>query len=364
LPLSGLSAERQKQTFAIPSQSVDNVLRQTLTMRSTRALSFLAVILACSTALFGQTATFDAGTQAICNKVKDVAVPPADVPSPYEMKALNGCRSNELYFGWEKPKDPVKARKCAFAEIERGANDLDIAGRAVLAMIYANASGVDRNLDLAIKFTCAVQGSSADVAGNIHELARYRDGHDDAVHFNFCDHSSGRHLYEQCVALDERSDRIGREAKLASITESWSPAEKRAFVAFRKAADAFYSDRVANEFDTGTTQVQERAFLERGLIEQLEQLERGELPKFTRTDEQASEEKLNTVMAKVQKQGSFSQGQITAQGINKTQRTWEAYKAAWITFGKKRYPKVDAMSWNTWLIEDRLVMLNKLYFNN
>jgi hypothetical protein len=332
-------------------------------MRPIRAIFFLAAMFACSTAVFCQTAMFDAGTQAICDKVKDVAVPPSDVPSADEMKGLAGCRSQELYFGWEAPQDPVKARKCAFAEINRGANDLDIAGRSVLAMIYANALGVDRNMDLAIKFTCAVQGSPADVAGNVHELARYRDGHYNGVHFNFCDHSSGRRLYEQCAAMDERSEKIGREAKLAKITENWSAENKRAFATFRKAADAFYSDRVANEFDTGTTQVQERAFLERDLMEKLEQLESGELPKYSTEDLKKAEDKLGTDLAKVQKQGSFSQGQITAQGINKTQKTWEAYKNAWITFGKKKYPKVDTVSWNTWLIEDRVVMLNKLYFN-
>jgi len=46
--------------------------------------------------------------------------------------------------------------------------------------------------------------------------------------------------------------------------------------------------------------------------------------------------------------------------VNKAEKTWQAYKEAWITFGKKKYPKVTAVSWNTWLTEDRVVMLDRL----
>ena len=49
---------------------------------------------------------------------------------------------------------------------------------------------------------------------------------------------------------------------------------------------------VASEFDTATTQVQERAFLEDDFIAKLEQLERGEFPRFTAADLQKSEGKL------------------------------------------------------------------------
>ena len=105
-------------------------------------------------------------------------------------------------------------------------------------MIYTNAQGVDRNMDLAIKFSCEVQGSPSDVAGNVHELARFKEAKYNGTNFNFCDHSSGRHLYEQCAALDDRFDKIKREAKLAEITKSWSPENKRAFADLRKAADA------------------------------------------------------------------------------------------------------------------------------
>jgi hypothetical protein len=328
-------------------------------MQISKSILCLAVCLT-SSALFCQKPMFDPGTQAICTKVKDVAVPSADRPTADESKDLAGCRSQDLYFGLGTPRDAVKARKCAFLEIDRGVSDLDIAGRAILAMIYTNAQGVDRNMDLAIKFSCEVQGSPGDVAGNVHQLARFKESHYDGTNFSFCDHSSGRHLYEACVALDERFDKIKRENKIAEITRSWSAEDKRAFADLRKAADPFFTDRCAGEFDTSTTQVQERAFLERDFIAKLEQLERGEFPGFTAADLQKSQGKLKADLDKVQAKGSFMQGQISAEAVNKAEKTWQAYKEAWITFGKKKYPKVTAVSWNTWLTEDRVVMLDRL----
>lgn len=321
--------------------------------------AFLLTTLVCSTVLFCQTNSFDPGTQAICQKVQELAVPPADLPTADELKTLADCRSQDLYFGLGVAKDPVKARKCAFSEIDRKVNDLDIAGRSILAMIYANAQGVDRNMDLAIKFSCEIHGMPGDIAGNIHELARYRDGHFSGDNYSACDHSSGRHSYEQCAALEDRFDKVKREAKIAAITKAWSAQDKKAFETFRIAADAFFTDRCANEFDTATTQVQERAFLENDLIDKLEQLERGEFPKFSPADLKAAESKLQADLEKVQARGSFSQGQITADGVNKTEKTWQAYKAAWITFGKKKYPKVTVADWNAWLTGDRVVMLEK-----
>jgi hypothetical protein len=329
-------------------------------MRLSRAILFLAASLGCSSSAFCQTGISDPGTLAFCQTVKDVAVPPSDVPTADEVKSLSGCRSQDFYFGLGTDKDPVKARKCAFAEIEHGANDLDIAGRSILAMIYANAQGVDRNMDLAIKFTCEVKGSPADVAGNVHQLVRFKQAKYDGTGFSFCDHSSGRRLYEQCAALEDRFDKIKREARLAEITKSWSSKDKNAFAALRKAADSFFTDRVASEFDRATTQVQERAFLENDFIAKLEQLERGELPQFSPADLHKSEDKLKGDLAKVQEKGSISQGQITAQGVDKTERTWQAYKEAWIVFGKKKYPKVSAISWSAWLTADRVVMLEKM----
>ena len=89
--------------------------------------------------------------------VKDVELPAADRPTPAEEKALAKCVSADLYFGFGQPADPAKARKCAYAEMDRNAK-APIGGKAMLMMIYANGKGAARNFDAAIKLACSLGG--------------------------------------------------------------------------------------------------------------------------------------------------------------------------------------------------------------
>jgi len=79
-------------------------------MQISKSILCLAVCFI-SSALFCQTPMFDPGTQAVCQKVKDVAVPSAARPTADESKDLAGCRSQDLYFGLGAPRDSVMARK-------------------------------------------------------------------------------------------------------------------------------------------------------------------------------------------------------------------------------------------------------------
>ena len=77
---------------------------------------------------------------------------------PAEEKALAKCVSADLYFGFGQPADPVKARKCAYAEMDRDAK-APIGGKAILMMVYANGNGATRNFDAAIKLACSIGGA-------------------------------------------------------------------------------------------------------------------------------------------------------------------------------------------------------------
>src|SRR5438270_8056637 len=86
---------------------------------------------------FSQSTITDPGAKQMCAAVKDVELPAADRPIPAEEKALAHCASIDLYYG--QPADPVKARKCAYAEMIRDAK-APIGGKAMLMMIYANGN--------------------------------------------------------------------------------------------------------------------------------------------------------------------------------------------------------------------------------
>lgn len=321
-------------------------------------LAFLLSIT--TTPVFCQSGIRDPGAQRICSGVKEVPLPPQDRPSPEDKKALTNCVSQDLYFGFGQPADPVKARKCAYLELEQGKDDLDIAGRAILSMVYANGNGVERNYDLALKFACEMKGAPGDLAGNIHELQRFKDAQS-AARYSICDHSAGPHLYKSCAILGDRFDSIERAHKISAITSQWSEKERRAFGPLQEAAQRFFASRASSEINLQPTfEVQERAFLENGFVAKLQQLQRGELPSFSKTDWRKARSELDQVYAATQKDPNRHWGTATAEGVRNTQELWISYRDAWVKFGKAKYPHVSGDSWRTWLTQERLVMLRPL----
>jgi hypothetical protein len=309
---------------------------------------------------FPQSAITDPGAKKICSNVSGAQMPAQDQPTPEEEKSLAKCSSQDLYFGFGEPADPVQARKCAYAEIDRGKDDLDIAGRAILSMVYANGAGAPRNLDLALKFACEMPGSPGDVAGNIYELERFRKAPLTA-RFSVCDHSAGPHLYKSCAILGDRFDRREREQKMAEITSHWTQNEKKSFAPLQQAAEKFFKSRASTEINLEPTfEVQEMAFMENGFIGKLQQLQKGEFPHFTAADLQKAQSRLDGEYAQTQKDPSRRWGTATVQGVKNTQQSWLAYRDAWVKFGRTKYPTVSADSWKTWITQERVGMLDTL----
>jgi hypothetical protein len=323
---------------------------------------FLFAIFSCSaaTAAFGQSTVSDPGAKRICSGVSGIEVPAQDQPTPEEKKSLTGCLSEDLYYGFGHPADPAEARKCAYAEIDRGKDDLDIAGRAVLTMIYANGKGVERNVDLALKFACEMQGSPGDLAGNIYELQRFRNA-PVTTSFSVCDHSAGPHLYKSCAILGDRFDKQERAHKISAITGQWTEKERKAFVPLQQAAEKFFKSRANTEINLEPTfEVQEMAFMENGFIGKLQQFEKGELPRFSTADSHKAQASLESAYAATQKDPNRRWGTATVEGVKNTQQLWLAYREAWVRFGRTKYPKVSPDSWTTWLTQERVAMLDRL----
>src|SRR5436305_5827738 len=189
------------------------------------------VLLAGFHTAFSQSTISDPHDNQVCASVKDVELPEADRPTPAEEKALAKCVSEDIYFGFGQPADPAKARKCAYAEMERDAK-APIGGKAILMMIYANGNGATRNFDAAIKLACSIGGAPGDDAGRVYQLDRLKKQNWTSNNFSVCDHSSGREMYEQCAILSERFDKLERDHKFNDLIADWKPAEKKAFTTF------------------------------------------------------------------------------------------------------------------------------------
>jgi hypothetical protein len=308
---------------------------------------------------FSQSTISDPGALKMCAAVKDVQLPAADRPTPAEEKALAKCISADLYFGFGQPADPAKARKCAYAEMDRNAK-APIGGKAMLMMIYANGNGAARNFDAAIKLACSIGGAPGDDTGRIYQLDRLKKQNWTGNNFSVCDHSSGREMYERCAILSERFDKVERDQKFNELTAAWKPAEKKAFHTFMEEANKFYEVQAKNGVNLeGTFEIQEEIFFKNNLLSSLQTFERGELPNYTAEEFQKSEAAEQAAYQRTQNGDITQWGTVTRQSVQKSEDEWRRYCSAWIAFGRQKYPGVSEQSWKAWLDTDRTVMLNR-----
>jgi hypothetical protein len=311
-------------------------------------------------AAFCQTAITDPGAMQICASVKDVELPAADRPTAAEKDALASCASVDAYFGFGGPVDPVKARKCAYAELDRNTR-APLAGKAILMMVYANGKGVPRNFDLALKLACTIGDAPGDAAGRVHQLDRLKKANWAGNNFSICDHSSGRELYEQCAILQERFDKLERDSQFNDLTSSWTGPQVKAFHAFMEEARKFFHVQAGSGVNLESTfEVQEETFLLNGLLTALQQFERGELPKYSAVELRKAETEESAAYTRTQTGKDTRWGTVTREGVSRCEEEWRRYRDAWITFARKKYPSVTEQSWKTWLALERTNMLNRL----
>jgi hypothetical protein len=329
-------------------------------MPSWKLLLIFSLLAAVSALACAQTQITDPGARQICASVKDAELPTADRPSAAEEKELARCSSVDLYFGFGQAADPVKARKCAYAELDRGDKVL-LGGNALLMMVYANGKGAQRNFDVALKLACALPGDApGDAAGRVHQLDRLKKMNWAGDNFSVCDHSSGRAFYEQCAILSERFDKIERDQKFNDLVSKWTPRQQKAFHAFMPQADSFFKAQANHGINLeGTFEVQEEAFLRNNLLSSLQKFEAGELPKFSAQDFERAEAEERATYRRTQTGETQRWGTVTRESLKLSEEAWQRYCKAWITLARERYPTLSVQDWKTWLDQERLVALSR-----
>jgi uncharacterized protein YecT (DUF1311 family) len=302
-----------------------------------------------------------------CEQYKKISIPAADLPIAGDRKQLAACVSEDLYFGFEKPADPVRARKCAYLERERakkGTADGVFSGAGLLAMIYANGKGAARNFDLALKFACEVDGAGAENGGRFDHLLELKRQHWTGSDFSLCDDITSGFMMGWCAHLEERGDKIQRQRRLEQVTGRWGPAEKQALSELQAVASRFFESSSSHEVDSGSGraafEIEEQASLEDDFVHDLEQFEKGRLPQFSAADFTQADAELNAIYAKLRALPRQVIGPTFAD-IKETQRIWLEYREAWVKFGRQKYPRVPAESWRTWLTQERTKMLEDVY---
>ena len=313
-----------------------------------------------------QDANQDSDHPPACVTYARVQIPVADLPTPQDRKALASCKSENLYFGFDRPPDPVAARKCAYLARDAGEETI-FGGTSLLTMIYANGKGATRDFDLALRFACELTHAPAENYGRFDHLLKLKAEQWTGDDFNLCDDATSGYMQGACAALQEKFDRVARAQKLSKIVERWSPAERTAFSELQRAAEKFFEASAENEVDLSGTaraafEIEAKASLEDGFVAALEKFARGDLPNYSPSDFARADAELNSAYSAIQAKKPDAPdvpfGTLTPQGIQIAERAWLAYREAWVKFGQVKYPGVAAHSWRAWLTRERLQMLS------
>lgn len=286
-----------------------------------------------------------------CNSVKNMSIPPQDIPSEIIKNSLKHCDSDELYFGFKNPPDYVKARNCAIVN-----HYYD-----VLTMIYANGKGVKANLDLAIHFACLFGGAGAEIEGRIKHLTKLKSDKN-PKNFNICDDITSGDIINICTSYEQRASVEKQKKHLDLLNLSLTLEERTELKKCLSISSLYFDTRTANEMDRFGTGAQafimsEEMNLNSRMIQLLDKIIHCKLKSQTPEQFKKADNILNALYKKTQKKPDEEFYSITRDGIKKTERTWIRYKDAWVSFGLNECPKISKTSWETLITNDRIKQL-------
>ncbi|MBS0349799.1 MAG: DUF1311 domain-containing protein [Proteobacteria bacterium] len=294
-------------------------------------------------------------TKTLCQQTDQAKPPAADIPDDQQAKQLKNCDAASLYYGFTGAPDVVKARQCAFVTKNYG----------VLAMIYANAKGVERNLDLAIQYACKAGFAADEIEARVMHLVDLKNQHWQGDNFDLCDDVTSGYMMGVCADVQQKLASSKTQKQMAAVIGQWSESDKKSFEQLLKSANQYFEIRGENEVDLSGTdrvasQLEEEQNLRNDFYASLVAFEKGQLPQFSQEQADKLDQDLNSIYKKIQRDSQFTMGSIDRAGVKKTQLQWLKYREAWVEFGKQKYPKVTPESWRAWLTKKRVKMLQEL----
>ena len=284
-----------------------------------------------------------ARSQALCRAVAGLAPPAGDRPDPRTTPALAGCDAEALYYGIGVARDPARARQCAFTQQPTDQTLEPFAGRAMLMTIYANGEGARRNLDLAIRMACTIEGAEpAEYDRRVTHLAALRDRHWQGRDFSYCDDIDPGLGTGLCASHRAALVRPQREAGQRALIARWSPEQRAAFEPLRRAFEEFVAASAAGDLASGgSSHASLRNRLEQGLRDQfaemLQRLDSGQAPSFTAGQLRTEDLQLNQAYrARLADEQQYDAPGISPDSIQNAQRAWLRYRDAFLTFAARQ----------------------------
>jgi hypothetical protein len=302
-------------------------------------------------------------SKRICRSLKGRAPPAADRPDAATAASLKGCDSEALYYGIGMKAEPVKARQCAFLEMEAG-DSMMFGGRTMLMTIYANGVGAKRDLDLATRLACEIDGAPMESDGRVRHLAGLKTTNWTGGDFHFCDDVTSGFAMGHCAGHQASIEEARRTAELAKLTAGWSEAERQAFERLKTAHQAFAEAHSGGEIDLSGTaraamQVEAEEELHGYFLKMVQYLGSGRAPRIAPAEFKGVDKTLNytyrTRLAKIAREGY--PGGPTRDGVRDAQRAWLRYRDAFLAFAAVKFRSVPRDSLATWLTRQRITML-------
>jgi len=234
----------------------------------------------------------------------------------------------------------------------------------MLAVLYANGEGVERDVALAMRFSCESEGAPAEISGRLEHLQQIQTGKTPG-HFGYCDDVTSGFMQGFCAAVDAELSEQTRLDEVQRLTSFWPRAQQTAFARVQKVEKAYADAHGGGEINIAGTgramfEIEATQKLRDGFYDAVRGLEK-RLPDATdESEEKAANSDLNDLYRKVialaeTKKSEY--GAVQPDGIRLAERAWLVYRDAWIKFAAIRYPSVPPHVWISLLTNDRVGVL-------
>jgi hypothetical protein len=278
-------------------------------------------------------------SERLCAQADNAEPPATDLPTAAERKALADCDSADAYYGIEHPRDVIRARKCAFTEIEAGDTD-GPSGAGILAMIYANGEGVTQNLDVATRMACHAGHAPYDIHFRVLAIESKRQQKAHRPKLDYCDDLSSGFLGGLCALLDGRRADVARSRRVSRLSRTWAPARRAGWKRVLASAEQFSEARIGAEIDISGTLREAFIVEEQGYVRDFDADLLGQLaargPSSTPGDYRRADARMNGVYRQVMKGNDMDWPPV--DGVRDAQRAWLRHRDTWIAYVAREWP--------------------------